>query len=794
MEPHDIPPPPYSETDIYSHAGHSPVTRRPSSNNNADDASIAASSSHSNIIYTPPGTPRDTQHSFAGHDDYHTSTASAQAYFDSRPTTGRVLVPTVVHQITISDNSAPTDFPYPSWAAARQIMEQDWQTFINYLMPDYAARANSRIIDRKLRAEAEDYVPSSVKGHAEAQLDQIKGSNDASQQKQSLEDTVNEWNAGFFAPRGVSIRLSIKTLPSGSRRMPGAWDDGFDANTAAAPEPASQARRGFRNFLNNPRFSMDRLGHNLRIGPLTIDGDRVAIGNSFEADGRGVRWNGRQIGAATPGGPFFGAGIDGGDAGTPVHRQERKFRDSGRHQSREHQYGGRGARDGRRYRSSSTSSDSSNSTSYSVSTVSSIGSLPDWDDLRDAQLTVVKTSITDWLSNPEQPVSKAAFKRAKAQIKAAKSAPVPPSVSVNQRQEVKQILAQWNTLKKTQKAARKAAKKETRAQKKALRKARKNARKEGRHERREYRRGGACGPGFMGMRFPPGVPGMHNPGVPGVPGAHIPQQGHNMFFDPGRAVGPGFFSGRGPFGGHDSRPEGHDGAGQRRGSPGPWNNLPGSWPCTPDQPRGCEDQALGEALRAAQHASFVRLQSQAEAEAARQQSVDVQHTMMMRYAAAPHQYSGSQRATMQQVAQAQAQASQHSAETQRATFQSMGTADAQARTARESAAQQQPGTHACSAAKYAEADRLQHSMLAKTEMIQGLRREMEAEQSKPAQGSWTGSASKEEGSESLRQKERQMEALAGEIEGLGNSLERLMMEADEEFARELEKEERRGAA
>ncbi|KAK6841801.1 RING finger domain-containing protein [Apiospora arundinis] len=613
MEPRDddVPLPPYSETDIYSNASaRSPTAPRSGSNANADDASIAASSSHSNIIYTPPETPRESHYNFSGGDDLATS-SSAQAYFESRPVTSSPSAGLeVVHILAYQENATPADFPYPGWATSHQTTEQDWHTFVNYLIPDYSLSVN-------------------------AQVNQIKPSVDDAPRRRSFDETLStviEWNEGFFGPRGVAIRLDP---PSSSPRVPGGWNRSFDSANAAQHSPqerslpqqqqAGAAPGGFGGLFGSSRFNMEANGNGLRFGPISINGDRVSIGRSFHADSNGVRWGDQaandQTRAPTLGHRGgFGDSTEGFDHG---HSPDTGFgRGRGRGRGRGHQHGGR------RGRSSSASSSSSDDSVSSSDSDSSLGSLPDWDDLKDSQIPVVKQSVSQWVQNSGHPVSKAEFKRVKAEIKAAKSSKsAKGTVDAAQKDEVKRLLAQWKDVKKSQKAVRKLARKEKKAEKKNKKKerrARRNAersehrrdRRDRRRSERECRRGGA-------HPTPPGAAGTSGPGGFGMPGPlhhhglphhGPPPHGPGAFgFGPGRAGGPGFFSGMGLFGG----PVGTRGSGGR-GSWGPTHHD------EPNVPHGDEKarEASEEAEAARKTAAEQSRKAQEEAEISRQDALE----------------------------------------------------------------------------------------------------------------------------------------------------------------------------
>ncbi|KAH8671096.1 hypothetical protein BX600DRAFT_238575 [Xylariales sp. PMI_506] len=731
----DVPPPPYSETDIYSPTGHSPIPPHLSPRNNiADDASIAPSSSHSNIIYTPPDTPRESQASQAEQsEDYHT-TASAQVYFDSRAVSSGLLIsPSLVHQIRVPDDPAPEDFPYPGWAPDRETTEQDWRTFINYLIPDYADKANALIIDRKLHAEGD--AESSSRTATEAQLEHLK----TSSQRKRFEDTVKEWNAGFFKPRGIAIRLDQNSEP----RIPGAWDRAFDTqpNALGIDNPAlsgpvtgesSQNNQGWRGLLGS-HLGMEASGRSFRLGPIKIDGDRVAIGKSFEADSRGVRWNGKDITENwnSPGGTrgfgpsnTWGGGFDHGQGWG--HRWEHR----------------RGGGFGRR-RSNSVSSHSSGASSSSGSSVSSIGSLPDYDDLKTQQVPVAKNIILSWINHPDHPITKAELKHARTEIKAAKSLSPPGGSGENVKRELKSLMDQFKSLKKTQKEMRKQAKKAKKEQRKANRRARREKRKGKRADRRDWRsgrrseqdadghvrRGGFPGPRFMG----PPMHVLHNQNFPTLPtvNAQTPPPGL-----------PGFGLGRYGPGGPSPGPWGRGGGHHVPQHPGhtsnPWfPHPPGAWPW--------QDHTAAQA-HAQQYAANTRAMAHEEAaQAVAQAHIDTE--------------------TARQQAEVTAQ---------------------QARDLARQAAQNEPSPHSASAAKYEAVKQLEVSLYANIEALQGLERGIQEEGIQAAKAGQGDSKTQTQSQVAMQKAAEQLEL---EIEKLAQKVETLRVEADEEFAREIERSE-----
>ncbi|KAL1842156.1 hypothetical protein VTJ49DRAFT_5929 [Mycothermus thermophilus] len=345
----DVPPPPYSETDIYSSSARDTYA--------ADDASQSTTSTNGDVIYTPPLTPRSSHHSnFAGEAD-DVAPSPAAAYFETRPAPPLSHLPFVVHTIALTESSTPDSLPYPADLAARDVRLEDWLTFVNYLLPHHSALSNEEVIDRKLRAEAMTAIRTSaaeggnntnhsnsnsndnnnndarshssgVTSHAEAQLNSIRSADGATPpapNRQSVETTVREWNDGFFAPRRISIRVDLESVEEagtaqstspelthlppqplqqdGPPPMPGAWNTAFDQPSSTSPANSAEQnqsrspdtdrpRRGLGSFFPFSSGSGSGSGRGgtgrggFRFGGINIENDRVSIGDTFFADGR----------------------------------------------------------------------------------------------------------------------------------------------------------------------------------------------------------------------------------------------------------------------------------------------------------------------------------------------------------------------------------------------------------------------------------------------------------------------------------------------------------------------------
>ncbi|KAI1778236.1 hypothetical protein F4818DRAFT_405257 [Hypoxylon cercidicola] len=754
----DLPPPPYTETDLYSHSG------RPHSQPGSNDDAATESSSHSTIIYTPPETPRESHHNFGG-EDHHT-TASAQSYFDTRPTLNRASGQNLVASLAVSESSSPDDFPYPAWARECDTTEQDWHTFINYLLPDHAARANSHIIARKLKAQEDAQSPKSERIAAEAQLDQVRSSSDLPPQStHNVDAVIREWNDGFFGRRGVTICRQI-LVPTATSRTPT-----VEQIPAVDPQPQPQPQEQNGRSRWNPFRSFDVNNRGVRLGGLTIDGDRLSFGNALEVDRNGVRWNGHNLDPSCSGpGPFGGL-----HQGRGFDEQER-----GR---------GRGGRGGRwwktdpsyheaRDRSPGASSDSSSASSHSAS---SIGSLPDWDDLKDTQLPVTKQSVAAWLAHPEQPVTKEMLKRVRSDIKAAKNAPRPahdPAWEANKkalRQEVKAMLARFNELKREQKRARRATRRERRQQGRALRRERRAESKAQSRSTRQYERD--LKRLARERRGPPHIiippqPTIHIPSPPPVPNIHVPSPPSVPFpVLPHQPTGPlGPFGGPGFFGG------GGGPIGNRRA---PWEQHVQNAHQQAEQARS---RARAEQARA--HARAEQARSQAQAEQARSRArVEQVRTRVQAQVDLARAHAASARANAHTQAAAAVAAWTGGiiwppAPRPVAAVPAIGTGTG-------------TGTGMITEAgkgvldrKYARAGKLEAQLAHKAEALRELQATVEREGIEAAQRGDGDSKTKGQ-----TQAQRQAEALEVEMEELGREVERLRLEADEELARNLEEEE-----
>lgn len=545
---HDAPageeaPPPYSATDIYSTSG-ADQSVAGSANSRGED-SLAASE----VIYTPPATPGG----FA-----ETNNQGAAQYIDSRPVPSTVPGGTTVKLITLTEESIADDFAYDNGLSPRDVSSQDWATFINFLLPDHTTRGNDVILDRKLREEAQSQAggSGSTAGHSDAATVHLEGLRDRGfrlspeeliQQHANARAMVQQWNRGFFGPRGIEIRMNIQDGPPSD--MPGSWNPAFTDAAAGA------------NTRGQPAGAA---GQAASFGGLVMDSNGIRWGNSIAMDSNGVRFGGLVMDSK---GIRMGGG-GGGPSGPPP--DARGFSNHGHHSC----HSGHGAERGRgpmpgsfpqRRRSMSAGSDSSSSES-------SVGSLPDYDDVKESQMPVYLSILQDLTTHPEQIRSRGDLNHARAAIKAAKSNPVNPALNkASMKAQIKALHQAWKKIKREQRKIQ-------REERRVRRKQRRGERKEYRKNKREMKKAVKANPwahlttpGGPPPPMPPGPPGPMQPPMPPMPGQfpihppgppHPPHPAHSHHpHHQSRGCGGMSRGGRGLF---------QPGPSSMPGPPGPW--------------------------------------------------------------------------------------------------------------------------------------------------------------------------------------------------------------------------------
>lgn len=534
----NAPPPPYSETDIYSNSSHSPLIAPPDlsrSTTQTDDASQA--STNNSIIYTPTES--------VNNDSY---ASAARLYFDSRLAPRRVPRRPIPHEIVVGPMSTPDDLPYIPEFADLDITTQDWATFINYVIPHHIDQSNGLVASEKMKAEVLDRrmngltlssEGSSDLSAVDAQLNRLQPSKVelSGPPEDDIAAVVSEWNTGFFGPRGVRIlanvsepdppalpprnttgQLATRSVPSRPGWQTTASSESISDRDSVRKEreqrgwgwgPEGPGRRGghgcgdghgrgrrgrggfergeFRGA--QPRDGYRGFGR--RGGLVCADASGFHVGSVMSAGNDGFRLgpmvadkSGFRIGnmlVANDDGFKLG-GMSFGNSNNPNAAPPNSYAERGRTMK------DRGDRNGRdRSRSISSHSSSSDET---VGTEDSEGSLPDISDLKPNQLHVVKQSLVEWLNHPEQPVSKESVKSLKKDMKLAKHARKPDGQELAElKAELKALSKAFKELKKSRAVKRKSLRKERRKQRKELRSKAKQKRREERAARRSRGKG-----------------------------------------------------------------------------------------------------------------------------------------------------------------------------------------------------------------------------------------------------------------------------------------------------------------
>ncbi|KAG6016066.1 hypothetical protein E4U43_004276 [Claviceps pusilla] len=514
----DVPPPPYSATDIYSH---SPATSFSRLDQAASRLSSASSSSPSGtggrVIYTPPLTPR----TLSSADTYHHRQSPPQQqhgatlYFASRPAPAAEHGPQsdiIIYVINVQGSSVPGDFAYQDHWAARDITRQDWATFVNFLLPGHATRENDGVLQRKLMVEEQlDNVcgeqPTAAAAAAAAATAR-------STSTRAMEATIQEWNDGFFGLRGMNVVLNNEDSGVGLQQEV----DGCATILGGLSVDDGHVDRA-RLGDNNAPPSRQTGGPESDRAPGQANFDSPPPPGFFLGSfGGGSGW--RRAGRGHP--------SDTGDIHHGPHDDHHERHGHGR---RHHRGSCHCAHDGaiprgrqahpdeKHQRTSSASSTStSSSLASSSSASSSIGSLPDYDDIKEHQLPLYAERLRDWASHPHQIRTKHDVKALKAELRATAKSSQPGttqqtgSVAIVDkralRKQIRALQAQWKSIKKAQRQMRRAHKRERRLRRRAEKRERRHRDRAMKRAYRDLRKAkpGRGVPGTAGSLFGMPVP------------------------------------------------------------------------------------------------------------------------------------------------------------------------------------------------------------------------------------------------------------------------------------------------
>lgn len=362
----------------------------------------------------------------------------------------------------------------------RDVTKTDWETFIDFLLPDHRRLGN----ERKVR-DVPSLVSAQFSGlRIDGEKTSAGGASDFESTWENAKKTVEEWNEGFFRARGVEMILrrggragkqseeamseeeqrqrqrhlqSLRGAAAGGMEAPlgeqrqqmpppgglfgrfGTWSGLQDTDDRQGSRGLRQGRISiwdgrstFDNDLNGHReqgirtgdFTAERHGRGGRLGGHHFRGPIPALlpcGRGGRLGGPGPVWSpfgGR--GARNGGGPF---GRGGGPlAGLARLASRGPISPPGLSGWHAHESPGRGRghrreeANNKRARSRSSSTSSSSSSASSAS-IESVGSLPDYDQLSDNQLPLARDFLEKSLNDPDELLTKEKVQQVKQALK-----------------------------------------------------------------------------------------------------------------------------------------------------------------------------------------------------------------------------------------------------------------------------------------------------------------------------------------------------------------------------------------
>ncbi|KAL9596541.1 MAG: hypothetical protein Q9219_005719 [cf. Caloplaca sp. 3 TL-2023] len=159
-----------------------------------------------------PSSPTTTPNT-APCDNPHVSGA---AYFEMRPPTRPSPAGTLPCHIAVLPDATATHLPMPEpnrILVDRDVDSHDWITFVNHLLPDlpYHPTAKSNACQGKSVDTKGGF------GRVEPEQEALASSVTESERQRKVKAVVEEWNQGFFLPRGIQIVARVEVTPRSDR-------------------------------------------------------------------------------------------------------------------------------------------------------------------------------------------------------------------------------------------------------------------------------------------------------------------------------------------------------------------------------------------------------------------------------------------------------------------------------------------------------------------------------------------------------------------------------------------------
>ncbi|CAK7567744.1 MAG: hypothetical protein SEPTF4163_005712 [Sporothrix epigloea] len=436
--------------------------------------------------------------------------------------------------VVISAETSPRHLPFPAnELSQRNISAVDWLTFINFLLPtchnNRSKEANSNTndeigctLDEKESPGLTTYSTSLRSNDSSPlSISMLDNERTALNRQQNLEvnAVLHQWNKGFFAPRGVAIGL--RKDPGDAYVTPlNLSHESTQFSSSAAPSLSASGRQGTlslaglkieddRVVIGNNHLVADRTG--LRIGGLKFDERGISYGDRTivpavtlpegapprlrpvrSADAKFVKLPDATASPRVTASQVTAAPTSSADTDAPV---------TDEHTSRRH----RSVSSVSTTSSESTVSTPSSSSSSSDGSAVSAGSLPPCNKLDDRQLSVAHAHLQKWLNHPDQPVTRECVDAAKNAIKKGgraetlpayldhltgtySVAPTLPAEAMVLRAEVKDMMKRWKILKRQQKQLYRQQRRQRRQLRKQRNRERRQLKRQDRQQRRELKR------------------------------------------------------------------------------------------------------------------------------------------------------------------------------------------------------------------------------------------------------------------------------------------------------------------
>ncbi|KAL8999147.1 MAG: hypothetical protein Q9169_001926 [Polycauliona sp. 2 TL-2023] len=176
----------------------------------------------------PPASTFSTDNADHASDD--TAFVSGAAYFAMRPPTLPKPSNTLPCLISVPSDDTSSDLPMPELQQSlidRDVSPHDWTAFINHLVPHINPHGSRNAGQEKVK-EKHPIDPAPL-GWPSTER----------RRQQLVKDVTQEWNHGFFLPRGIEIIARLEVTPSPQATPP---STGFDAPVPRPPTEAAVTR------------------------------------------------------------------------------------------------------------------------------------------------------------------------------------------------------------------------------------------------------------------------------------------------------------------------------------------------------------------------------------------------------------------------------------------------------------------------------------------------------------------------------------------------------------------------